>query len=414
MKIAMLTSVYGEHAIGGAERSAARMVSNLVARGHFVEVITLSAPSTAAVVRTGPANNGLRHIPLRQIYDPYGLDGAKPTAQPAIKRLAWHGLDIYNPWMTSEVKRQLKQIRPDVLFTHATQGFSVGVWAAAKQLGIQVIHMVHDHALVCPGTAMTRGSIACETPCTTCQVFSTLRHIIAASPDAVVGPSQLILDRHHRFGWFRDVPITVVIGNAIPEDWPPAPGHRDLPSPTRPRPMVFGFLGRMDESKGVDTLLIAASRFTPDQCQLRLAGSGQPQDVAKHFSGKPQMLEFCGVVDAAAFLAGIDVLVAMSRAHETFCNVVMEAACLGIPAIVSDRGALPERVLQGESGWIIPAGDADQLATSMAYCMAHPEAVRAKGQIALSTRVANSEQAQTDKLEDLLAQVLSNRNPSAS
>lgn len=414
MKIAMVTSVYGVHAIGGAERSAARMVSNLVARGHTVEVMTLSAMSSAAVVRTGTANNGVRHIPLRQIYDPYGLDGTKPTVQPAVKRLAWHGLDIYNPWMTREVKRQLAQIRPDVLFTHATQGFSVGVWAAAKQLGIKVVHMVHDHALVCPGTAMTRGSLACETPCTSCQVFSTLRRTIAASPDAVVGPSQLILDRHHRFGWFREVPITVVIGNAIPNDWPAAPECLKLPSQTKPNPMVFGFLGRMDESKGVDTLLSAASQFTPDQCQVKLAGSGQPEHLAKYFSGNPQTLEFCGVVDAAAFLAGIDVLVAMSRAHETFCNVVMEAACLGIPAIVSDRGALPERVLHGESGWIIPAGDAKQLATSMAYCMAHPEAVREKGRIALTSRASSSEQAQTDKLEYLLAQVLSSRNPSAS
>ncbi|MEN9538596.1 MAG: hypothetical protein RLZZ126_831 [Pseudomonadota bacterium] len=409
MKITMLTSVYGEHAIGGAERSTAQMVESLRARGHLVEVMSLSAPRGGSADRTSGADVSLVPIPLMQIYDPYGLDGSKPVQHHPLKRASWHALDIYNPWMTARVKQALIRSRPDVLFTHAIQGFSVGVWAAAKQLGIKLVHMVHDHALICPGTAMTRGAVACELPCTSCQVFSTLREKVAARPDAVVGPSQLILDRHRRFGWFRDVSTQMVIENALPAGWPEAPKDKDGPEALPSRPMVFGFLGRMDESKGADTLLQAASRFGPEVCRVKMAGGGNQEVMLRHFSGKPQMVEFCGVVNAAPFLAQLDVLVTVSRAHETFCNVVMEAGCLGVPSIVSDRGALPERVLQGRSGWIVPAGNADALAVAMSHCMRHPDEVRAKGQVALEARNTYSLQTQTDKLEGLLMQVVAGK-----
>ena len=406
MRITKLTSVYGEHAIGGAERSAAGMVANLKARGHVVDVISLTFAGDARdPVQTSP-NGALVHIPLVQFYDPYGLNGKPALPHHAVVRAAWHALDVYNPWMAARVQRQLETLRPDVLFTHAIQGFSVAVWAVARKLGIKVVHMVHDHALICPGTAMTRGAVSCEKPCASCQTYSTLRETIAVMPDAIIAPSQLVLDRHRRFGWFHQVKTQVVVGNALPANWPQAPTGKQLPGPDNPRPMVFGFIGRLDPSKGADTLVAAAAQFSPDQCSVRLAGGGDSNALMTSFSGKPGVVTFCGVVNAAQFLAGIDVLVMVSRAHETFCNVVMEAACLGIPAIVSDRGALPERVFQGESGWVIPAGDHHALARAMAFCIANPVEVARKGQIGLDARLTYSQKTQTDQLEDLLFQVV--------
>lgn len=405
MRITKLTSVYGDHAIGGAERSAAGMVANLRARGHLVDVISLTfAGDQRDPVQDSP-DGAIIHVPLKQFYDPYGLDGQPPSARHPLLRAAWHALDIYNPWMAARVQRHLEALQPDVLFTHALQGFSVAVWAVAKKLGIKVVHMVHDHALICPGTAMTRGSVSCETPCTRCQTYSTLRETVAVMPDAIVGPSQLVLDRHRRFGWFHQVKTQVVIGNALPADWPLPPAVQTLPGPDNPRPMVFGFLGRIDPSKGADTLVAAASRFSAQQCIVKMAGGGDSRALMETYTGQAGVVNFFGVVKAAEFLAGIDVLVTVSRAHETFCSVVMEAACLGIPAIVSDRGALPERVFHGTSGWIIPAGDDEALAQAMGFCMENPQEVARKGQIGLAARSTYSQETQTKQLEQLLQQV---------
>ena len=406
MRITKLTSVYGEHAIGGAERSTAGMVANLKARGHVVDVISLTfAGNTREMVEESP-DGVLVHIPLMQFYDPYGLNGKAAASHNAVLRAAWHALDIYNPWMGARVQRQLEKLKPDVVFTHALQGFSVAVWGVARKLGIKVVHMVHDHALICPGTAMTRGAVSCEKPCTSCQIYSSLRESIAVMPDAIVAPSQLVLDRHRRFGWFHQVKTQVVVGNALPADWPEAPIGRAMPGSENPRPMVFGFIGRLDPSKGADTLVAAASQFSSDQCLVKLAGGGDSKALMASFTGNPGVISFCGVVNAAEFLAGIDVLVMISRAHETFCNVVMEAACLGIPAIVSDRGALPERVFQGQSGWIIPAGDDQALARAMTFCIENPAEVARKGQLGLAARGTYSQKTQTDQLERLLFQVV--------
>ena len=410
LKVATLTSVYGEHAVGGAERSTARMVASLIDLGHTVDVISLGAPgSNVRRVQHSPLGSTV-DIPLTQFYDPYGL--AATEVQPTrsfIQRAAWHTLDIYNPWMTGQVTQQLARLKPDVLFTHALQGFSVGVWAAAKQLGIKVVHMIHDHALICPGTAMTRGSDVCDQPCRDCQVFSIARRAIAASPDAIVAPSQMVIDRHRKFGWFKEVSNQVVVANALPQDWPVKPKPKVWPGPSNPRPWVFGFLGRMDASKGTDTLVRAASGFTPKQCRVKLAGKGNMHELLLDFQGNPDVLEFCGVVQAASFLSEIDVLVTVSRAHETFCNVVMEAASLGVPSIVSDRGTLPERVLYGDAGWVIPAGDASALSKAMTYCMQNPQVVALKAEVALKTRGDYSLKVQTEKIENLLLQVLSAR-----
>jgi glycosyltransferase involved in cell wall biosynthesis len=84
----------------------------------------------------------------------------------------------------------------------------------------------------------------------------------------------------------------------------------------------------------------------------------------------------------------------------------MEAGCLGRPAIVSDRGALPERVENGKSGWIFSAGDAQQLARLMHHCIANPEEVFLKGQNAQSLRSSYSSQVQCDKFEVLFQDML--------
>jgi glycosyltransferase involved in cell wall biosynthesis len=409
MKIVMLMSVYGANAVGGAERQTAILSRSLVMRGHTVEIVSLGSRFSAVTHNLDFHGIKVTHIPLTQIYDPYGLDGVKTKQQrSALQRALWHGLDIYNPWMVRKVKRHLALSKPDILFTHALQGFSVGVWGAARQLGIKVVHMVHDHALVCPNTAMSRGERVCKTPCDSCRVFSKATFLIASMPDAVVGPSQNVLDRHRQFGWFIDTAIQGVIPNALPDDWPAA--NNDSGRFTDARPLVFGFLGRLDSTKGADTLARAASQFTANQCQVRFGGAGDGNLLVAGLRIPPGVIEFCGTVNAAEFLANIDVLVTVSRAPETFCNVVMEAAALGVPAIVSDRGALPERVENGAAGWIVPAGNADALVKAMANCIENRGEVTRKSRVALASRSRYRATEQADVAERILQDVLSGKS----
>jgi glycosyltransferase involved in cell wall biosynthesis len=398
MRIAMVMSVYGKDAIGGAERTAGMLADNLVLRGHEVFIISLGAIGSKESNFQTASGVQVWQLPLSQIYDPYGLDGVKsqPPAS-SIKKALWHLLDVYNLCMASRVRVVFGEIKPDIVMTHTLQGFSVAIWTEAKRVGAKIVHMTHDHALVCPTTAMTKGAKVCESVCTQCAVYSKMRHALATSPDLVVGPSQIILDRHLKFGWFNDVKRIHVIPNALPENWPDS-SHELVPH----TPMVFGFLGRLDESKGVDTLLSAVKFLPQGGFKIKLGGHGDGQQLRDRWLDSnipPESVEFLGVVNAAEFIASIDVLVTPSRAHETFCNVVMEAGCVWRPAIVSNRGALPERVDYGNSGWIFPAGDIEELAKLMNHCIKNPNEVISKGVTARSFKKNYSSQVQSERFE---------------
>lgn len=405
MKIAMVMSVYGKDAIGGAERTAGILANNLVRRGHEVTIVSLGAIDSKESNFETEFGVKVLQLPLSQLYDPYGLDGVKnqPPAS-SIKKALWHLLDVYNLKMALRVRAAFRKISPDIVMTHTLQGFSVAVWTEAKRVGAKIVHMTHDHALICPATAMTKGPKVCESVCTQCAFYSNMRNVLATLPDVVVGPSQIILDRHRKFGWFDDVKSTCVIPNALPENWPDSPTELATSSP-----MVFGFLGRLDESKGVDTLLSAAKLLPEGGFKIKLGGYGDSKQLRDRWLDSTiseTSVEFLGVVNAAEFISTIDVLVTPSRAHETFCNVVMEAGCLGRPAIVSNRGALPERVEHGNSGWIFPAGDIKELAKLMNNCIKNPIDVISKGVNARSLRESYSSRVQCDKFEMLFKEML--------
>jgi glycosyltransferase involved in cell wall biosynthesis len=405
MNIVMIMSVFGLHAIGGAERTAGVLAANLARRGHQVSILTLGMVGSSISHGLNDAGVTVWQIPLAQIYDPYGLDGSpKQGSVSAFKKAVWHLIDVYNPVMARDTGRVLASIKPDIVMTHTLQGFSVSVWNEVKKTGAKLVHMTHDHALICPSTAMTKGAKVCERPCLQCSVYGRMRNALARVPDVVVGPSRIILDRHQKFGWFERVSSMRVIPNALPNDWPRSDG------PLVPhRPMVFGFLGRLDESKGIDTLLAALKQLPVDSYKVKVGGSGDGMKARERWldaSVPFENVEFLGVVNSAQFMTQIDVLITPSRAHETFCNVVMEAGCLGRPAIVSDRGALPERVMHGQCGWIFSAGDEIQLARVMGHCIANPGEVVSKGALALQSRANYEAENQCDQFESLYQELM--------
>jgi len=70
-----------------------------------------------------------------------------------------------------------------------------------------------------------------------------------------------------------------------------------------------------------------------------------------------------------------DLVVCPSVTPEGFGRTVAEAMAMGKPVIVTDLGAPPELVAHGETGWVVPAGDAEALAEAIARTLALPEHV---------------------------------------
>jgi glycosyltransferase involved in cell wall biosynthesis len=133
---------------------------------------------------------------------------------------------------------------------------------------------------------------------------------------------------------------------------------------------VVGFTGAMRPVKGVDVLLDAVERLAPDLPDLRLLLTGDLRDrrLARRLR-EPTLREHVCLAgfraDAWKLARLADVFVMPSLSREGLPRAVIEAMAQGVPPVVSDAGGLPELVIDGDSGRVVPAGDAAALAGTL-------------------------------------------------
>ena len=142
--------------------------------------------------------------------------------------------------------------------------------------------------------------------------------------------------------------------------------------------------GRLTRWKGQSVLIEAARRLARPDVRVLLVGDDQGRtgyrdelesQIARigaegiiHLTGP------CRDIAAAYMLA--DVVVSASTDPEAFGRVVAEAHAMGRPVIASDHGGARETVIAGETGWLVPPGDADALAQSLCAALAMTSAER--------------------------------------
>ena len=136
------------------------------------------------------------------------------------------------------------------------------------------------------------------------------------------------------------------------------------------------FVGRFVPEKGIDTLLQAWQEASlPAGSALAFAGAGPlaPGGRGVHVLGRIDRNDLATVYSAA------DVLVLPSIATATFREpwglVVNEAMHQGTPVIASDAvgAAAGGLVVDGRTGLVVPAGDADALAARLTALAAAPD-----------------------------------------
>ncbi len=158
----------------------------------------------------------------------------------------------------------------------------------------------------------------------------------------------------------------------------PARFAAPAPLPAGPETRLVA-IGRLVEQKGQLLLIEALGAALREQPGLRLTlvGDGElrgPIEEAIAARGLGGAVTITGWVDEArvrAELAAAHALVMPSFA-EGLPMVVMEAMAAGRPVIATAIAGIPELVLPGETGWLVPAGDPAALARAMVALAAAP------------------------------------------
>ena len=147
---------------------------------------------------------------------------------------------------------------------------------------------------------------------------------------------------------------------------------------------VVGCLAGLEKRKGHEFLLQAAVLLKSQglRMQYRIAGDGplrgQLEAEAKRL-GLGEEVRFLGFVgDSAGFLADIDVL-AMPSLYEGLGVAALEAMAAGKPVVAARVGGLPESVLDGVTGFLVPPRDAEGLAAALAALAGSPGLVESLG-----------------------------------
>ena len=210
-------------------------------------------------------------------------------------------------------------------------------------------------------------------------LYRLSRRFGAISNDAEVGVSDFVLEQLRAQ---PHAPRTRRIYNGI--DSPSALG--DDPD-GQPDVVRIGFVGRLVAGKGLEYVIRALARVrlrTP--ARLLIAGDGPERPRLGSLAQSLQIgsdLEWVGpVADVPAFWRRCDIAVVPSDGPESFSMATLEAMACARPVVASRIGAIPELVVDGVTGTLVPPGDVEALAGALAAYAERPDLRRIHGEAA--------------------------------
>ena len=166
----------------------------------------------------------------------------------------------------------------------------------------------------------------------------------------------------------------------LPAAWGP-PGGPSLAAGAR----ILLAVSRLEAQKGLDVAIEALARLRPRHPQAVLVVLGQGslaqelRELARARGVDDAVHLPYSVGDVADWLGRADVLVHPAR-WEGFGLALLEAMLAGLPIVASRVSAIPEIVLDGETGLLVPPDDPQRLAAALDDLLSDPGRARALGE----------------------------------
>ncbi len=148
---------------------------------------------------------------------------------------------------------------------------------------------------------------------------------------------------------------------------------------------VVASVGRLDKKKNIEDLLVAAEAVLRERPRTTflIVGEGPEYDA---LAGRAQALGISEKVvfsgqqtDLPVILAGIDVY-AVPSLYEGMGRAMTEAMASGKSVVANAVGGIPELVIDGVTGYLVPAGRPEFMAEKITYLLSHPDEARVMGE----------------------------------
>lgn len=367
MKVLFIVTAYPRHEGDVITPWMGETIERLRQRGIEVEVLAPSYRAGGAELVNGVKVHRFRYAPSRIESLTHDM--------PALERIARNPLfaallPAYVAAGTAAAARVARDGRFDVV--HAFWPIPHGLFAlAAKRAsGAALVSTFFSAELNWRG--MTRTLVA-----------PLLRRIVAGS-DAVTVISSYTRERLREYA--PGVESVIIPFGAAAVGRTPLLGESAAPASTRRPQDVFEllFVGRLVRRKGVTVLLRAAAILAGDRrLRVRIVGAGPEKDALLSEAnrlGLGDRVTFEGIVDAVQLddiFRRCDALVLPAIVTETGDTeglgvVLIEAMGHGKPVIASAAGGIVDIVRDGDTGILVPPGDASALARAIVRAMDEP------------------------------------------
>lgn len=241
--------------------------------------------------------------------------------------------------------------------------------------------------------------------------------------DKVTAVSHGVADAHLLARMATENKLSVLPNGVDVEQWRPDANmrgivRRELGLKLAPKDeFLWLAAGRLDPVKDYPTLLMAMFNMPEPAC-LVIAGAGPLENELRQLSaqlGLASRVRFVGFEpNVCRLMQAADAFVLSSR-WEGLPMALLEAAACGLPAVATDVPGTREAMVDGETGLLATAGDAQALQDAMTRLMRmDPDAQDAMGHRARSLVVERfSLDKVLDRWENLYADLL-RQNPRAS
>jgi len=278
-----------------------------------------------------------------------------------------------HPWRDwssyREIVRLLREIRPQIVHTHASKAGILGRWAAAK-LDIPAVHTIHgasfhygQHPLAFRlYRALERNAARCTARFISVADAMTAQYVAAG------------VASHDKF-------VTIYSGFEVEPflspPRPPAAVRAELG--LQPEDVVIGKVGRLFHLKGHE-FVIAAAKSVIERCpqaKFLFVGDGilrEQYERRLELLGLRERFVFAGLVPperVAELIHAMDIVVHTSL-WEGLARVLPQALLAGKPVVSYDIDGAREVIIPGETGYLLPPQSVDKLADAIVELVHNP------------------------------------------
>jgi glycosyltransferase involved in cell wall biosynthesis len=145
-------------------------------------------------------------------------------------------------------------------------------------------------------------------------------------------------------------------------------------------PLVFT-AGRLVSKKGFEYLIDAARTLATNMPALRvaIAGDGDLRDALAARAGGAAQILWLGRLSAAADVIAVPSIRDEAGNVDGLPNFALEALASATPVVASTAGGLPQAIVDGVTGRLVPERDAAALAAAISELLGQPETARRMG-----------------------------------